>query len=123
MSNATALLDTLAGVDRVVLVCAGNEQGSRFALEDLLVAGVIAERASEAYPGIALGDATLLAMEVAAGGEMDHRLAETRHAQGLAEKGFAADLDFASRLDTSEAVPAVVEYGDGWARLVDFSKT
>jgi 2-phosphosulfolactate phosphatase len=123
MSNASALVETLAGVDRVVLVCAGNELGTRFALEDLLVAGIIAEKASDAYPGIALGDATLLAMEAAAGGEMEHRLAETRHAQGLAEKGFAADLEFAAQLDTSEAVPAVVEYGDGWARLIDFSKS
>jgi phosphosulfolactate phosphohydrolase-like enzyme len=39
------------------------------------------------------------------------------HAQVLKQAGFEQDVRFCARVDTSRAVPVVVECGDGWARL------
>lgn len=117
LTNAGAVVKALAGAQNVVIVCAGNDGGRRFALEDYLAAGAIASIAHQAYPAATLGDAARLGIAAAASADLAQNFAETRHGQITAARGFAADIVYAARLDLSTAVPAAVEYGRGWARL------
>jgi 2-phosphosulfolactate phosphatase len=115
-ANQSAVVAAVASYQRVVLVCAGNAAGRRFALEDFLAAGQIA--AEVVRDGAELGDAAALAVAVG----RDHGLAaalQSSHARYTASIGFGADIEFAARVDSSHAAPFVVDHGDGWARLED----
>jgi phosphosulfolactate phosphohydrolase-like enzyme len=82
-------------------------------------------------PGAEAGDAAGMAIEtwgyenwIAPGlpqqtDRSGRALRGSSHGRRTAELGFAADIQFASRRDTSRAVPTVVAFGEGWARLED----
>ena len=128
-ANVRAAARWAAGYERVVLVCAGNEGGTRFALEDFAAAARLVQLIARESPGLALGDAAGVAAEITgyedwiAPGlpqrtDRSARLvAGAHHARGLKALGLEADIAFAAREDTSGAVPEVVEHGEGWALL------
>ncbi len=110
-ANATALAAYVAGHFRsATIVCAGNAAGARFSLEDFAAGGLLAGALSEA----ALGDAAALARHTP---DLADLIGLSDHAAIVRGLGLAHDIDFASRLDTSAAVPMVVACGDGWARI------
>lgn len=129
IANASAVARFMTRHARSVVVCAGTDGGTRFALDDFAAAGFIIRQAARLAPGVRLADAAGLAM--AASGYEDWiapslpqvttwsstLISGSRHARALVALGFAADIQFAIREDTSAAVPRVVEHGEGWARL------
>ncbi|OAI43606.1 hypothetical protein AYO38_10560 [bacterium SCGC AG-212-C10] len=131
LANATAVAHAIADFEHVCIVCAGNEGGLRFALEDFAAAGAIISRVQRLHPGAELGDAAGLAITqpgyenwLAVGlpqqtGASARMIASSEHGRKLAALGLAADIHFAAQADTSAAVPTVVEFGEGWARLVN----
>jgi 2-phosphosulfolactate phosphatase len=134
IANATATAEAIAEFEHVCIVCAGNEGGLRFALEDFAAAGAIISRVQRLHPGAELGDAAGLAITqpgyenwLAVGlpqqtGASARMIAGSEHGQKLASLGLAGDIHFAAQADTSAAAPTVVDFGDGWARLVDAAK-
>jgi phosphosulfolactate phosphohydrolase-like enzyme len=134
-SGALANLSSLAAAvvvhDSVVVVCAGNAGGRRFALEDFATAAQVVHAILALSPGSETGDAAGTALEtwgyenwIAPGlpqqtDRSARALRSSSHGRRTAELGFAADIQFASRRDTSAAVPVVVAFGEGWARLED----
>jgi 2-phosphosulfolactate phosphatase len=131
LANISAVVGRMGRHQRTVVVCAGTEGGSRFALEDFAAAGIILRAALRRWPGTELGDAAGLA--VAAPGYEDwiatglpqpaapsgHLVVGSRHARLLASIGLSADIQFALREDTSRALPTVVDCKPGQARLID----
>ena len=130
-ANAGAAARWAAGYERVALVCAGNSGGKRFALEDFAAAARLVQLIARESPGLELGDAAGMAAEasryedwIAPGlpqrTDRSARLvAGAHHARGLKALGLDADIAFAAREDTSQAVPLVVDHGEGWALLRD----
>ena len=130
-ANAGAAAVAAGAYEHVAIVCAGTDGGTRFALDDFATATRLVRLLTRAHPGVALGDAASMASELRAYEEMIassiQREPETgsglvmaaSHARHLAELGLAADIAYAVREDTSAAVPSVVEWGPGWARLED----
>jgi 2-phosphosulfolactate phosphatase len=131
LANATAVAAWAAGYERVAFVCAGEASGERFALEDFAAAAVLLRGLLQASAGAEVGDAGRLALET---GRYDDWLraglpqqtkasarliAGAGHAQALSRLGLAADVQFATRLDTAVCVPVAVEWGDGWVALED----
>jgi 2-phosphosulfolactate phosphatase len=117
LANAGAVVEALEAADEAVIVCAGNEGGKRFAMEDFLAAGEIARLARDAYPGLEIGDAARLAIAAASTGNLARRFSQSRHGKATISRGYGDDIEYAARLNTSTVVPAMVEYGKGWARL------
>ncbi len=138
-ANAAALARRLRGHDHVVLVCAGTAAGMRFSLEDLAAPGMLIRELQRHPAPLDLGDAAATAARMAGTptqtldlgfgaqpspgkrrtmpsfGQM--LVTTSEHARLLKGIGMEADVRFCARLDTSRAVPMVVECGDGWARL------
>lgn len=108
-NNVSAVYRLLAkgGTDTVV-VCAGKL--GRFSLEDLLCAGAIADLAA-GDKGMGLSDSTQAALALF----RKHRrslaraLARTQHGAYLAGLGFGDDIDFCSRIDTTNTIPVLQE--------------
>jgi 2-phosphosulfolactate phosphatase len=131
LANLAAVAAALAAHDSVVVVCAGNAGGRRFALEDFATAAQVVHAVLALSPGAQTGDAAGTALEtwgyenwIAPGlpqqTERSARaLRSSSHGRRTAELGFGTDIQFASRRDTSAAVPMVVAFGEGWARLED----
>jgi len=119
LANAGAVALVATGYDRVVIVCAGESRGLRFAQEDFLAAGVIARRLAAQAPEAAVGDAAALAIRPASGPDLQHLVRTSHHARALAALNLAPDIAFALREDTSLAAPFVVASGDVWALLQD----
>ncbi len=119
LANAGAVASVAASYERVVVVCAGESRGQRFAGEDFLAAGVIARRLAALAPGIELGDAAALAIRTASGPDLQQLVRASHHARTLAALNLAPDIAFALREDTSLATPGVVASGTGWALLQD----
>lgn len=120
-ANLSATTRRAARYLRVVVVCAGSERGTRFALDDFAAAGAIVRALSGACPEARIGDAARIAMELFQGppDRMGRLLRESHHGKLLAAIGLGADVEFAASMDSSNAVPVVVESGPGWARLKD----
>ena len=104
--------------------------GRRFSQEDFATAGTLARAILRRSPSAELGDAATLAMSVTSGYDDWLRvglpqqtaaspklIGGSEHARRTIALGFAADVQYAMQPDTSTAVPRVVEFGDGWARL------
>jgi 2-phosphosulfolactate phosphatase len=129
LANATTVARAASAFERVCVVCAGEARGRRFALEDFAAAAVILRRILAAASSTEPGDAAGLAIETARyddwlrSGLPQQTVASARliagseHARALAELGLSADVQFSSLEDTTQAVPAVTEWGEGWARL------
>lgn len=117
LANATAVADAAAKFDVVRIVCAGNHRGRRFSLEDAYGAAAIATRLRRRNRQAVLGDGAVLAMGSASRGEAAVR--RSQHALKLAELGLGSDIDYALSVDTSPAVPTVVERRVGVSWLED----
>lgn len=118
-ANVAATARMAATCSRVVVVCAGSDRGARFALDDFAAAGVIAAAISIRSPGARVGDAARVATELVEGapGRLGALLRESHHGRHLARLGLAADIEFCARVDSSAAVPVVVDSGPGWATI------
>jgi 2-phosphosulfolactate phosphatase len=131
LANVSAIAVAASGHESVVVVCAGNAAGRRFALEDFATAAQVVQSILALSPGAETGDAAGMAIEtwgyenwIAPGlpqqtDRSGRALRGSSHGRRTAELGFAPDIQFASRRDTSGAVPTVVAFGDGWALLED----
>lgn len=129
LANLEAVATAAAMHESVMVVCAGNSGGQRFALEDFAAATEIVQRLLAASPGAELGDAAGLGLDalgyedwiaVSLPQQTDksaRALRASAHGRRTAEIGFAADVHFAARRNTATAVPVVVDRGEGWARL------
>ena len=106
----------------VALLCAGDEGGTQFSLEDALAAGcvVAALRAAATDADYGLDDGALAAWRLyrsyaatASPGEATIAgFADACHARELAALGFQADLSFCARVDSSTVVPEVIQEGE-----------
>lgn len=93
----------------VLLACAGSE-GS-IALEDLLLAGAIADRLTAAVAGVELSDGCKAAAFAYGTAEKDltASIGAGEHAKTLVRAGFAGDIALAAHVDTVTVVPIVEE--------------
>ncbi|MCE7929081.1 MAG: 2-phosphosulfolactate phosphatase [Chloroflexi bacterium CFX7] len=117
LANLGAVASAASELSNIAIVCAGEDGGRRFALEDFAAAGVIAGQVAARLPGASLGDGALLALRCAT--DVDSLARMSAHGRATAALGFERDITFALRTDTSRAVPTSVEWGPGWIRLVD----
>ena len=115
LANVSAVSHHAASFERVVVVCAGNERGQRFSLEDFAAAGAICRAIRDLDPGRHAGDAANLAM----GLNTTAAIEGSEHAAIIRSLGFGADIEFTCQADSSLAVPVVTAHGDGWALLKD----
>lgn len=101
--SAAYRLLRMGGGDAVI-VCAGKL--GRFSMEDFLCAGAIADRAS-GDKGVELSDSTKAALALFRkhGKSLHRALSKTQHGAYLAGLGFKDDIEFCSRLDSTETVP------------------
>jgi 2-phosphosulfolactate phosphatase len=122
-ANLGAVVEHLLRQQHIVVVCAGEDRGRRFALEDFAAAGRIIRETARRAPGAELGDAARLALEaIGPAGGPDRAaalIAGSEHARALSAGGLGADVAFAVRDDTSAATPVVANRGEGWALLTD----
>ncbi len=134
LANISACVDWASRFDSVCVVCAGDHGATRFSLEDFSVAGAFARRLVRSSRDVTTGDAAGLAMELPGyedwispslpqRAERSARLITgSSHARDLVRLGFGPDVQFATEEDTSAAVPVIVEWGEGWARLEDAAR-
>lgn len=108
-ANLSAVVQYLLKTDapNVLLACAGSEES--IALEDLLLAGAIAGRLSEAVGGVDLSDGCKAALFAYRSAEKELRLCigSGHHAKTLVSCGFAGDIELAARVDSVMVVPIV----------------
>jgi 2-phosphosulfolactate phosphatase len=108
-NNVSAVCRLLAkGGSQAVVVCSGKL--GRFSLEDLLCAGAIADRLAD-DKAMDLSDSSKAAVFLF----RKHRknlaraLLKTQHGAYLAKLGFKDDIDYCSRIDSTETVPIMQE--------------
>lgn len=122
LANVSAVCDAIADRERVVVVCAGTELGTRFTLEDFAAAGVFVEELLRRSASASLGDAAGLALEAVQRGEVERLVRQAEHTGNLEKLGLGEDVTFALRRDTSASVPLVTACGPGWAVLEDAAR-
>jgi len=109
LRNAGAVARHLRGVERIGLVPAGETWGDgslRPAYEDLVGAGAVADRLSAQDPSVELtpeAEAAALAFRFL------RPLERCPSGVELVERGYADDVRFASEVDSSVAVPVLVD--------------
>ena len=103
--NLGAVVDAVADVDRLVIVCAGRE--GRFAAEDAVCAGALLGRLQERHEGgITLNDAAQASLELATTFKLGADfLAMTDGGKSLIGIGFKEDLDHCALVDRHDVVP------------------
>ncbi len=120
-TNGGAIVDACRDAPAVAFICAGNAGGEQFSIEDYAVAAHIATRLQGDDGGIEAGDPVLLALEpgasLANATEIPRLMGSGSHAAHLRSIGLDEDIAFAGQADVTPVVPAVVEWGQGWARL------
>lgn len=123
LTNARAVARVAQERGSVALVCAGNEGGRDFSLEDFAVAARIAGHVRSLSPDASINDGVKLGLAMLGG---QHDLADRRaaelmrmsdHSGRLRDVNLEIDIDAACQADTSEVVPVVYEIGAGYARL------
>jgi 2-phosphosulfolactate phosphatase len=119
-ARSTAAAD---GLD-LALVCAGDESGTQFSLEDALAAGYVVERlrasAASAGDALDLDDGAIAAWRLyrsyaAASGPAEaaaRGFEEAFHGRELARLGFDADLAYCAAVDSSTMVPRLSRDGE-----------
>lgn len=123
LTNARALADVAAARGSVAIVCAGNEGGTQFSLEDFAVAARIAQHLLVRHPTASINDGVRLGLALLgeAGPRADDVAAglmrTSDHAERIRPLGLEADIDAACSADTSTTIPVVYEIGKGYARL------
>ncbi len=114
-ATARRLLDEAARrqID-IAIVCAGQERGTAFSLEDTAAAGAIVEAAREAEPALALTDESWAALHLWRWYRGDAMCAfrHSSHGRALLALGFECDLWFAAQLDAYDSVPILHRDGD-----------
>jgi 2-phosphosulfolactate phosphatase len=106
----------------VLIVCAGNEFGRTFSLDDAFAAGamirLLAERLGNA-PDVHCSDAAEMSRRLflSYNGHSDDAFQNSSHGRVLAGLGFGADLDHCGRLDESASVPALSRHPEGFLLL------
>jgi phosphosulfolactate phosphohydrolase-like enzyme len=111
------------------IICSGESNGNRFALEDFAVAARYIHKMAREYSPLELNDGARLAIEL---GNYEGWIASsltsdltpssrlitgTTHGQELAKLGFSADLQFCTTENTSSLVPYVVTADENSALL------
>jgi 2-phosphosulfolactate phosphatase len=93
----------------IAIVCAGNERGTAFSLEDTVAAGAIVEAIRDADATVAMTDESWAAFHLWRwyGGDALRALHQSAHGRTLEALGFEQDLRFAAELDSSECVPVL----------------
>ncbi len=129
LANISAVAQAVTGYEHVVIVCAGNAGGRRFAQEDFAVAGSFVRAIMRLDSAADTGDAAAIAMGLTGYDDWlraglpqqtatsPRLIGGSEHARKTIELGFAADVQFAMQPNTSTAVPIVTATGDGWARI------
>jgi len=112
--NATAAARWLAARHRVAIVCAGEDHGTAFALEDLAAAACVVRALVPARPGVELGDGARLALMLT---DPVTAISASAHADVLRALGLENDIAAAQAVDTVQLVPVVTARGAGWVRL------
>jgi 2-phosphosulfolactate phosphatase len=107
--NLSAVVEALAGVEDLVMVCAGKE--NRFSLDDALCAGILLKKLREqSEREMILNDAARVVLELAGTYEPTEAfLRSTRAGESLAEIGMEGDLAFCATLDRHAIVPEMKE--------------
>ncbi|HET9097464.1 MAG TPA: 2-phosphosulfolactate phosphatase [Candidatus Baltobacteraceae bacterium] len=107
--NLGAVVQRLLRMDppNVLLACAGSEGAA--ALEDVLLAGAVADRLSTADSRVSLSDAAKVAALAyrSAQEDLQASIASSDHAQTLIRAGFADDVSLAAQVDRALIVPVV----------------
>ena len=102
--NLDAVVDAVAGSEKLVVVCAGR--GGTFAAEDALCAGTLIRRLRDGHPEMELNDAGSAALELTYRLRVDAAfLARTEAGQCLIEIGLRDDLKHCVQLDRYRVVP------------------
>jgi 2-phosphosulfolactate phosphatase len=104
--NASAIARAATAFERVTVVCAGGRGGTRFGLDDFACAARIVYRLSQAAPGVTLGDAARLGVDLGASPEWVARSIGTSHHAGVLRRvGLDADITFALEEDRYDVAP------------------
>jgi 2-phosphosulfolactate phosphatase len=106
----------------VLVLCAGNDYGATFSLDDAVTAGAIADAAQSLCMGSGeqpeLTDAALAALRLFASyGQPESAFREGMHGRTLQRLGFEEDLRFCSLLDQSTMVPFLAQESGGLLML------
>lgn len=123
LTNARAVAQVASARGSVALVCAGNEGGQEFSLEDYAVAARIARHLQQSNPNASLNDGAKLGLALLGSHAdlADRRAGElmrmSDHAARLREVSLDVDIDAACQANSSQVVPVVYEIGAGYARL------
>ena len=105
-----AALETAETSDGIAVVCAGNELGRSFSLEDTVVAGAFVERISGiagSGDGAQLSDAATAALRLWRSYADEPRAAfhDAVHGRALVRLGLGPDLDACAQVDRYEVAP------------------
>ncbi|HZP56913.1 MAG TPA: 2-phosphosulfolactate phosphatase [Dehalococcoidia bacterium] len=94
------------GLD-IAVVCAGQDRGNAFSLEDTACAGAIVEALRDSDPALALGDDAWAALHLWRWyrGDAMRAFRQSAHGRALIALGFERDLRYAAGLDRSDVVP------------------
>ncbi len=96
--NFSAVMNYISSFDRIDVVCAGDR--GDISLEDFLLAGMISELDEDPM------DATRIAWIYSKSvKDIREEIMRSSHARRLIDLGFSNDVDFCSRLDTTNVVP------------------
>ncbi len=105
--NLSAVCDHAASLGKdILIVCAG--EGRRFALEDAVCAGMMAERiASMVDSDQSDGCVAARRLYRDFGADVGEALSSSEHGRYLAQIGFAGDIPVAARVDRVDVVPVL----------------
>jgi len=118
---SAALVEARRASADILVVCAGNDYGATFSLDDAVAAGAIVQSVRLAlarHPAseeLAMTDAAITAERLfeAYASEPVAAFREGTHGRALERLGFGADLEFCAALDGSRCVPYLSVEGDG----------
>jgi 2-phosphosulfolactate phosphatase len=114
--NLSAVVDTLRGVEELVVVCAGKE--NRFSMDDALCAGLLLKRLRDGgEENLTMNDAGRVVLDLAEKYEPTEAfLRSTRAGRALEEIGMDGDLAFCASMDRHAIVPEMKERRIGLAK-------
>lgn len=105
-TNLSAVVDEIADVEELVVLCAGRE--GRFSMADALCAGHLISRVlREAKADHELNDAAIAAKALASRKPTKRFLSETAGGKALIEIGLESDLDLCAEVDRHDLVAAM----------------
>ncbi len=98
----------------IAIVCAGNERGTAFSLEDTVAAGAIVEAICESDASVAMTDSSWAALHLWRWyqGDAMRAFKQSAHGRALIGLGLEQDLRCAAQVDSSESVPLLSDEND-----------